>query len=105
MSVQIPRGNMDETLEALVRVLERYQADHPQSQIHAYRHNAVSVRVRIVDPQFTKLGRFERYNLVWKYLGELPEEIQGDLSSVLLLAPNERLASPANHEFEAPTPF
>jgi hypothetical protein len=38
----------------------------------------------------------------WQYLGELPEEVQSDISTVLLLTPDETKKSFANFEFDDP---
>ena len=52
MSINFPRGKSDEVIDRIVEALQEYQADHPGRRIDLYRQNAVSVRVRIVDPEF-----------------------------------------------------
>jgi hypothetical protein len=104
MAIRIPRGKSDEVLEKISKALTSYQADHPRAKIDVYRQNAVSVRVRIIDPEFTGLGKPQRSQHAWSYLGQLPEEVQSDISTVLLLTPSETKKSFANLEFDDPAP-
>lgn len=104
MAIQIPRGNSDGVIEQIIAVLDNYEADHAQAQINLYRQNSVSVRVRIVDPDFAGQGKPQRSQQVWRYLGHLPEDVQSDISTVLLLTPDETKSSFANLEFDEPVP-
>jgi hypothetical protein len=79
-----------------------YEAEHPDAQIDVYRHSPVSVRLRIIDPEFARRGKPDRSDQVWRYLERMPEEVQSDISTVLLLAPDETQTSFANFEFEDP---
>lgn len=85
-----------------MEALREYESDHPQAQIDLYRQNSVSVRVRIIDPDLSELNRPQRSQLVWKYLDQLPDEVQGDISTLILLAPDETGSSLANFEFNDP---
>lgn len=104
MSIHIPRGKSDEVIDRIVEVLHAYEADHPSAQIDLYRQNSVSVRLRIIDPAFAGQNKIERSKEAWKYLNLLPDEVQSDLSTVILLAPEETKMSFANFEFEDPIP-
>jgi len=104
MSMNIPRGQSDEIIDGIIESLRAYEADHPDAQIDLYRQNPVSVRVRIIDPDFASLDRVERNKDVWKYLDSLEEESQSDISSLILLTPGETKISFANFEFEDPVP-
>jgi hypothetical protein len=104
MAINIPRGKSDEVVDKIVAALSAYEQDHPRAQIDLYRQNSVSVRVRIIDPGFAGLARPQRSRLAWKYLGALPEEVQGDISTVLLLTPDETRMSFANLKFDDPVP-
>ena len=104
MAINIPRGKSDETIEKIVEALRIYEGDHPGAQIDLYRQNVVSVRIRIVDPDFRGQGKPQRHQSVWKYLGQLPEEVQSDISTLILLAPDETQTSFANFEFNDPVP-
>ena len=88
----------------IIAALRAYEADHPRAQIDVYRQNAVSVRVRIIDPDFAGQGKPQRSQQAWRYLGGLPEEVQSDISTVFLLTPGETKKSFANLEFEDPIP-
>src|SRR5438132_3352098 len=40
----------------------------PDAQVEAYRHNSVSIRVRVISPRFRKLDRVKREELVYSVL-------------------------------------
>ncbi len=104
MAINIPRGNSDEVIDKIVAALHAYETDHPQAQIDLYRQNSVSVRIRIIDPDFAGQGKPQRSTQAWQYLVDLPDEVQSDISTVLLLTPDEAKMSFANYEFDDPTP-
>ncbi len=104
MGINVPRGKSDGVIDSIVAVLKQYEADHPQAQIDIYRQNSVSVRLRIIDLGFSGRTKPQRSQQVWKYLGQLKDEVQGDISTVLLLAPDETKMSFANFEFDDPIP-
>lgn len=104
MPITIARGQTDEVIETIMEALRRYQADHPEAAIDLYRQNQVSVRIRVIDPTFVGKGRSQRSEYVWKYLEKIPEEAVSDISTVLLLAPEETEKSFANMDFDNPIP-
>lgn len=103
MPVQV-RGASDAILNAVMEALREYEADHPRAEIEGFRQNSVAIRVRIIDPDFRGVSRAERHEAIWRVLEDLPEEVQSQLSTILLLAPNETAGSFANFEFDAPIP-
>lgn len=102
MTITIPRGCSDPVMDAIIAILEQYQADHGSAQIEIYRQNVVSVRIRIIDPDFCGQSKSQRNHAVWDYLDRLPEEVQGDISMLVLLTPAERKSSFASLEFDDP---
>ena len=104
MAINIPRGKSDETIERIIEALRVYEVDHPDAQIDIYRQNSVSVRVRIIDPIFAGKTKVERSKKVWQYLNSLPDDVQSDLSTLILLTPEETKMSFANFEFDDPIP-
>ena len=52
-----------------------YGASHPKARIEAYRYNPCSIRVRIIDPDFTGKGLSEREEAIWPILESLPEDV------------------------------
>ena len=64
----------------------------------------MSIRVRIIDPDFAGVGLAERHDAVWKLSDPLPEEVLSHLSGLLLLTPAEKKTSFANVEFDHPIP-
>jgi stress-induced morphogen len=104
MPINIPRGKSDDVIDRMIEALKAYEADHPDSKIDIYRQNSVSVRVRIIAPDFAGQSKVERSKEVWRYLDQLPDDTQSDLSTLILLTPEETKSSFANLEFEDPVP-
>jgi len=104
MSIRVVRGKSDKTIKKIIDALRSYERDHPQAQIELYRQNPVSVRVRILDEDFARIGKAERHQAVWGYFDCLSEEEQSDISMLVLLTPKETARSMANLEFEDPVP-
>jgi hypothetical protein len=98
------RGNSDKIIKTIATALENYQRDHPDAQIDLYRQNVVSVRVRIIDRSIAKKSKAERNDLAWSYLSDLSDDVQSDISMLLVLTPDEAQKSFANLEFEDPHP-
>ena len=91
------------------RMVEQVMNGHfpnhpPQFPPCAYRYNSASIRLRIVDRSFRRTPWFDRLDLVQRVLKSLPEKTQQDIIFVVLLTPEEIERSPANYEFEHPSP-
>jgi stress-induced morphogen len=74
------------------------------SNVEAYRYNVASIRVRVIDSQFQGKSKVDRFDIVSSCLDELPEDIQTDITILLILTPEEIATSPMNVEFEYPSP-
>lgn len=82
------------------------------SRVEAYRYNAASLRVRIVDPAFRGESRRRRLEVVEPRIAELPLTIQTDIIMVVMLTEAELVAAPKraetdlrlNREFEEGRP-
>ncbi len=94
----------DTQVQQIRRALSEYEVDHPNAQIEIRRQNPVSIRIRIIDPDFSGLDRVDREPAVWNVLKSLPEEVFTDITMLLLLSPDEAECSLANREFEDPIP-
>jgi stress-induced morphogen len=103
MNVEI-RGKVDKVLEQFRDALVPYVKQHPAASIVIYRRNSVSVRIRIVDPDFAGISKADRHELIWKQFSELDDEVLAEVSILLLLTPEETPKSFANLEFEDPVP-
>ncbi len=103
MSISL-RGESDRVIDQVLETLGEYERQHPDAQIEAYRRNPVSLRVRIVDPDFRGISRAERHEVIWALFEGLPEEVQSQISLLILLAPEETPVSFANFEFDNPIP-
>ncbi len=98
------RGHGDASVDRVADVLRDYQQLHADARIEVYRQNSASIRARIIDPDFAKIPRAERHEIVWAFLEKLPEWEQSQVSVLLLLAPEEADNSVANHDFDHPRP-
>jgi stress-induced morphogen len=92
------------------RMVEEVLRQH-FTQADAYRYNAASIRVRVIDPRFENLTRETRDAMVEKILDQLPPETQRDIVTLLTLAPSDLVLSPTtyreyllNTEFNDPSP-
>lgn len=80
------------------------------AQVDAYRYNAASIRVRVIDARFAGLLHSARVDLIDPSLERLPERTQGDIITVFLFTPDEltgdgrSLELLANAEFDDPSP-
>ena len=104
MAVKVRNKKQDPSLKQIVKALAQYAAGHPMAEIEVYRHNIVSVRIRIIDPTFKGMSRGEREVDLWALFNELPEEVVQDISIVILLTPTESKKSFASMEFDDPIP-
>lgn len=95
----------EQTVAEICRVLDAYQLANPGSAITAYQHHPFSVRLRVVDPGFKAMGRFERLQRVWEYLGQLPAEILTLIGLVVCDTPKELAKSHLNRKFEERVPY
>lgn len=104
MSVKSRSPKIDKAERRVLRAFEAYHDDHPAAEAVTYRQNSVSIRVRVVDPSFKGMDRVAREEAVAPVLDGLPDEVQADITQLLLLAPDEVKTSFANREFEHPVP-
>src|SRR5213594_1040612 len=94
----------DVQVQQILDILMEYERSHPQAQIEGRRHNPVSIRLRIIDPDFQGMDRIVREAAIWKLLRQLPEEVFVNITMLLLLTPEETAHSLASQEFEHPIP-
>ncbi len=102
MSVKSLSKVADAAEEAVLRALQKYVQGHADAEAVTYRQNPVSIRIRVIDPTFCNVDRVARLEILEKFIEELPEDVQGDITQVLLLTPDEASTSFANFEFEHP---
>jgi len=94
----------DGQVQQILDILTEYERAHPQAQIEGRRQNPVSIRLRIIDPDFQGMDRIEREPAIWKLLSQLPEEVFVNITMLLLLTPEETEHSLASQEFDHPIP-
>ena len=98
------RGTEDQELSHLKQRLAAYELEHPGAKAELYRQNPASIRIRVTDNRFAGMPRSSRHREVWKYLQELSEDIQQQITVLLLLPEAELKSSLMNLEFEDPVP-
>ena len=75
-------------------------------QVDAYRYNAASIRVRVIDSRFEGLSPEKRDALVEPHLEQLPDDTQADIMNLFTFAPSELLQTPkSRREFMKNTEF
>lgn len=107
MAVMVRTKKIDPVLKQIIKALEQYAEGHLNAKIDVYRHNNVSVRIRVLDSGFKGISRGQRDDDLWAILRELPDETVQDISLLILLTPAEAKKSFASMEFDdpIPTPF
>ena len=81
----------DVQVQQILDALTEYERAHPLAQIEGRRHNPVSIRLRIIDPDFQDMDRVAREPEIWKLLSKLPEEVFVNITMLLLLTPTAAL--------------
>ena len=94
----------DVQVQQILDALMDYGRVHLQALIEGRRHNPVSIRLRIIDPDFQGMDRVAREPEIWKLLRKLPEEVFVNITMLLLLTPEEAEHSFASQEFDHPIP-
>ena len=94
----------DADVQAVLDVLGGYTASHSRAKLAAYRQNSASIRIRIIDPDFAASDRAIRHDVIWELLKQLDEDIQSQITVLLLLTPEETKKSIGNLDFENPVP-
>jgi len=94
----------DAEIRQVTAALEPYTHAHPQARVDVQRQNSVSIRIRIIDPDFQGMDRVDREPEVWRALNALPDEVFANITMLLLITPAEAATSLANQEFEDPIP-
>lgn len=94
----------DPEIDQIRAVLADYVRDHGKAKIDIQRQNNVSIRIRIIDPDFKGMDRVDRDTALWKFLDHLPDDVISNVTFLLLLTPDETAKSLANMDFENPIP-
>jgi len=105
MMTRIDRSEKtDAQVQQILDVLAEYKQAHPNAQIEVHRKHDVSLRIRMIDPDFRGIDWIDRESEVWKILEKLPDEVFLNITMLLLLTPEETQTSWASMEFDHPIP-
>lgn len=92
-------GESDPVTERVRDAVRAYTDAHPLAEGLVYRYSPVSVRVRVIDPDFRGKSRSERHRALWPLLSALDEDALSELTMLLLLTAEERETSIADRDF------
>jgi hypothetical protein len=90
MAIKLRTKRPDPYLRQIIKALEPYDRAHPKALIEAYRHDSVSVRIRIIDADFKGKSWAQREEEVWPAFEQLPEDVVQEISLLLLFTPRRR---------------
>jgi stress-induced morphogen len=93
-------GTTDPVTERVATALRSYADAHGAAEVSVHRDSPVSVRVRVIDPDFRDKSRSERHKTVWPLLYPLDEDTLAELTMLLLITPEEEDTSLANQDFK-----
>jgi hypothetical protein len=98
------RGRGDASLRAIKTALRSYVNDYPGAVAEAYRYNAASIRIRVVDERFAKQPFDRRHDELWEFLNDrIPDEVMSEISFLIPVTPAERERDLSSVEFDHPT--
>ncbi len=104
MTIKLRTKRPDPVVRQIVDALKPYEAQHPRAEIEVYRQNSVSVRIRIIDPDFAGKSRVAREEEIWAAFNSLPENVVSEVTLLLLLTEKEAKDSFASFDFDNPLP-
>jgi hypothetical protein len=104
VAIKLRTKRPDPYLKQIIKALEPYDKAHPKAVVEAYRHNSVSIRIRISNGDFKGQSWSKREEEVWAAFDQLPEDVVAEISVLLLLTPDEAKKSFASMEFDDPIP-
>lgn len=97
-------STIDRSTQAVEKALSaKYLPRHPRARITVYRYNSGSIRVRIIDSQFDGNSIMDRETDVMPIIRELSDQLQDQITMLLLLSPKESERSQLSAEFDNPT--
>jgi hypothetical protein len=106
--MKMPKGRkvtQDDDLAQIEAALAPYSNDHGRAIIEVRRRSDVSIRIRIIDPDFKRLDLVEREEELWPLLETLPEDVLTQITMLILVTPDEKETSFASMEFDDPAPW
>ncbi len=93
----------DQHVALFKRALDHYEKEHPGSAASLYGGGEDMVRIRIIDPAFAPLTKWQRHEALFDYLSsEVGETPIHHLGVLLLLAPHEVKNSETSRDFDLP---
>ncbi len=90
----------DETLDRIAARFEPYAQQHPDAKIDIRRCNPATIWIRLIDPDFARIDRSARHDILWDLIEPLEEDDRGQISLLLALSPKESKASAGSRYFD-----
>jgi len=103
MNSLLKKDKISRQVESVLR--EHYLPRLNGAQLDVYRAYATSVWIRVIHPSFSGRTIPDRGNAIWTVIVELlPDDLVSLITCCILITPDE-LDSPANIDFENPSPL
>lgn len=83
----VKRKPRDREIAAIISALSAHKRAHPHARVQVRRRNNVTIHVRIIDPDFSKIGPTARESAVWRLIERLPARVLTQITILLLLTP------------------
>jgi len=94
-----------EVVQVLDALKGEYGVQHPKAKIESYRYNRYCIRVRIIDPELSKVHLVDRAKMFWEMVRKtLPESIRKQILHFSMHTPTEARTSGMSVEFDDPLP-
>ncbi len=98
MKTASPRRDI--ALDEIRKALRAFAADHKTATIESYRKGRYGILIRIVDPAWKPIPRFQRYEALWNYFSGLADAVVSEISSAALVTPTEKKLSGCSLQFD-----
>lgn len=99
------RGPVDPIMEEIGGAIRAYTDAHPGAEADIHRYGNAIVQAWIVDPDFCGKSNSERLRAFWPLLDALDDEISAELTTLLLLTPEEKDEYAGHIDFDNPVTF
>jgi hypothetical protein len=99
MSIAKTEAPLDLVAQQILDAVKPYQDVHTHAEIEVGRSNPASVGLRIIDNDFHGMNRVDRENAIWPLIANLSEEVQSELSMLVLVTQDEKKTSLASLTF------
>ena len=98
-------GPVDPVVDGIAGAIRTYADAHPGAEAGVHRYSNSIVQAWVVDPDFCGKSATERRRSIRPLLDALDDEISAELTTLLLLTPEEKAEYADHTDFENPVTF